>query len=122
MEVLNLLMDERMPRVKLAAMVGAWAKLDVPDEYQKNVAEAGMSREQFLNLFPPQGFDFAHMKAKADRIAFLHGENDPYCPLEQARYLAKRLGAPVTVVSNGHHLGSRFSELPELWQLIQPSL
>jgi predicted alpha/beta hydrolase family esterase len=121
-EVLNLLMDERLPHIKLAVMVGAWAELDVPDGYKENILAAGLSREQFLNLFPPQGFDFALMKSKADHIVFLHGSDDPFCPLEQAEYLAKALDAPIMVVPDGHHLGSRFTELPELWQIIEPSL
>ncbi len=121
-EVLNLLMDKRMPRIWLGVMVGAWADLEIPEEYQERVAAAGMLREQFMHLFPSAGFDFGQIKSKADRLAFLHGEDDPYCPLEQAEHLAKKLDAPITVVPNGHHLGSRFTELPEIWQIIEPSL
>jgi len=111
-EVLNLLMDERMPHVKIAVMVGAWDH-GVPP---------GMDPAPFAHLFPPSGFDFAAIKQKADKLAFLHGDDDPYCPLEQAQYLAKELDAPITVKHEGHHLGSRFTELPELWQIIEPNL
>jgi uncharacterized protein len=112
-EVLNLLDDERTPHLKLAVMVSAWAG-GKPNGYDSN--------EQFEHLFPEAGFDFARMKQKADNIVFLHSANDPYCPLEQAQYLAKELDAPITVVPSGGHLGSQYSELPELWNIIEPKL
>jgi predicted alpha/beta hydrolase family esterase len=110
-EVLNLLDDPRTPHIKLAVTVGAWAG-GKPNGYDTN--------EQFENLFPPNGFNFAAMKQKADRIAFLHGDNDPYCPLEQAQFLAEQLNAEITVVPNGGHLGKAYAELPELWAILKP--
>lgn len=110
--VLNFLTDERCPRVRLAVMVGAWAGGSPED----------MDFEQFKNLFAPEGFDFETIKQKADKLAFLHGSDDPYCPLEQAEYLAQELNAPIKIVPNGHHLGSKFTELPELWEIIEPSM
>lgn len=110
--VLNLLMDERCPQIKLGVMVSAWAGGSPND----------MDYEQFKNLFPPIGFDFATIKQKADKLAFLHSADDPYCPLEQAKYLAENLDAPLTIVQNGHHLGEKFTELPELWRIIEPNL
>jgi predicted alpha/beta hydrolase family esterase len=112
-EVLNLLMDERMPRVKLAVMVGAWQG-GMPEGYDDTTT--------FANLFPPDGWDFEAIKSKADHLAFMHGSDDPYCPLEQAEYLAKQLDAPLTVVPNGHHLGAQYTELPELWNILESEL
>lgn len=113
-EVLNLLMDERCPKIKFGVMVGAW-KGGIPNGYEEDST-------QFDNLFPPEGFDFAHIKQHADKLAFLHGSDDPYCPLEQAKCLAQQLGAPLTVVTKGHHLGSKFTELPAVWQLVESVL
>jgi predicted alpha/beta hydrolase family esterase len=112
--VLNLLMDERCPKIKMGIMVGAW-KGGVPHGF-------GEGNQQFLNLFPPEGFDFELIKRKAGKLAFLHGDDDPYCPLEQAKYLAGQLDAPLTVVPNGLHLGSNYKELPELWRTLEPEL
>lgn len=112
-EVLNILDDERFPKLKLAVMVGAWAG-GKPNGYDTN--------EQFEYLFPPNGFDFAKMKQKAEKIEFLHGSDDPFCPLSQAEFLADNLNAPLTVVADGHHLGSRFRELPQLWEMMEPEL
>jgi uncharacterized protein len=109
--VLNLLMDERCPKIKLGVMVGAWAG-GTPESY-------GEKNTQFANLFPQEGFDFSRIKQNASELAFLHGSDDPYCPLEQAQYLSKQLDAPLTVVPNGHHLGARYTELAEVWKLIE---
>jgi len=110
--VLNLLMDGRCPKIKLGVMVSAWDH-GVPTD---------MDYEQFLKLFPEGGFDFATIKAKADKLALLHSADDPYCPLEQAQYLAKNLNAPLTVIQNGGHLGDKFPEFPQLLQVIEPEL
>jgi uncharacterized protein len=111
-EVLNLLDDERLPHIRMAVLVSAWEHGTPP----------GMDESQFENLFPPEGYEFMRMREKADKIAFLHGDDDPYCPLEQAQFLAEQLEAPLTVVPQGHHLGAKYTELPELWQIIEPNL
>lgn len=113
-EVLNLLMDQRCPRVKHAVFVGAWAG-GIPNGYE-------VDNKQFVNLFPPDGFDFAAIRSHADKLLFLHGNDDPYCPLEQAQYLAEQLDASLTVMGGGHHLGARYRQLPELWDSIKPSV
>lgn len=112
--VLNLLMDERCPKVKLAVPVSAWSG-GLPDKFEEGDT-------QFDNMFPREGFDFGLIQSKADKIAFIHSDNDPYCPLEQAEYLAKELSAPLTIIHKGDHLGSPYTELPELWEIIEPEL
>jgi predicted alpha/beta hydrolase family esterase len=123
-EVLNLLMDERCPHIRLGVMVGAWESNDISPTPEQIEAykQAGLSRVQFVDTFPPEGFDFELIKSKADKLSFLHGDDDLYCPVEQAQYLASRLDAPITLVPDGQHLGSRFTELPELWDIIKPNL
>jgi predicted alpha/beta hydrolase family esterase len=112
--VLNLFMDERCPKVQLGVMVGAWAG-GVPNGYPEDTKD-------FDNLFPPEGFNFELIKNKAEKLAFLHGDNDPYCPLEQAQYLAEKLDASLTVIPNGGHLGRQYTELPELWGVIEKEI
>ena len=117
-EVLNLLMNPRCPRIRLGVMVSAWAGgPPVPADGIE------WDKGQFDNLFPLDGFNFDMIKSNADKLAFLHSDDDPYCPLEQAEYLAEELNAPLTVVHEGHHLGAKFNiEFPELWEIIKPSL
>ncbi len=119
-EVLNLLMDERCPHIKLGVMAGAWAGMKDADIERLKLG--GFDPNQFKDTFPPEGFNFELIKSKAERLAFLHGGDDPYCPLEQAQWLAEKLDAEITVVPGGHHLGARFPELPEVWNIIEPSL
>lgn len=109
-EVLNLLMDARCPKVKMGVMLGVWSG-GLPDGFEDGGG-------QFDNLFPPEGFDFEYIKSKAKSFALLHGDDDPYCPLEQAEYIAAQLDAPITVVPKGHHLGSNYTKLPVLWEII----
>ena len=111
--VLNLLMDERCPHIKLGVMVGAWA-----GGRPKLHFEPG----QFSKLFPEDGFDFELIKSKADHLAFLHSDDDPYCPLEQAQFLAHELDAPITVLHGAGHVSKGFKEQPDLWKIIEPKL
>lgn len=108
--VLNLLMDERCPKIKLGVMVGAWA-----GGRPKWHFEPG----QFAKLFPEGGFDFELIKSKADKLAFLHSDNDPFCPLEQAEYLAGQLDTPIAVLHGAGHIGRGFKEKPEIWEIIR---
>lgn len=111
--VLNLLMDERCPKVKAAVIVSAW-KVGMPNGHFED--------GQFDNLFPKNGFDFARIKANADNLAFVHSDDDPYCPLEQAEYLAAELDAPLKIMHNARHISGDMKELPELWEIIEEKL
>jgi predicted alpha/beta hydrolase family esterase len=102
--VLNLLEDERCPRIKTGVLVGAWSHMDDTD----------LDDEQFKDLFPTDGFDFDAINQKADNFLFLHGDNDPYCPLDQAQWLAKQTGSEIIIIPGGGHLGSKFPEFPQM--------
>lgn len=111
--VLNLLMDERCPKIKLGVMVSAWAG---------GMPNGHFDEGQFDHMFHEDGFDFARIKANADNLAFLHSDDDPYCPLEQAEYLAAELDAPLKVMHNAGHISGDMKELPELWEMIEEKL
>jgi uncharacterized protein len=103
--VLNLLTDGRCPKISAAVLVGAWSHME----------ETYLDREQFKDLFPPNGFDFEIIISKCDKFLFLHGDNDPFCPLEQAKWLAQQTKGHMVIIPNGHHLGaSRTPDFPEL--------
>lgn len=114
-EVLNLLMNTRCPHIRLGVMVSAW-----PGGYPESNGTFEWEPGQFDKLFPPNGFDPLIINSKADRLAFLHGADDPYCPLEATKKLSHDLSVPITVVKDGKHLS--VPELPELWEIIGPSL
>lgn len=102
--ILNLLMDKRCPKIKAGILVGAWSHME----------ETDLDREQFKDLFPANGFDFVTIKQKAVHLLFIHGDNDSYCSLEQAKWLAEQTDSDIIIVPHGGHLGDGFPELPLL--------
>jgi hypothetical protein len=62
------------------------------------------------------------MRDKAEKLAFLHGSDDPYCPVEQAVTLATKLKSPLMLIPGGQHLGANLSQFPQLWQVLAPEL
>ncbi len=70
---------------------------------------------QFDNLFL-DSYDASAIKKRAAAFYFVHGSNDPYCDIDDARKMCEELGGTFIVIPNGHHLGSS-SELTELPQL-----
>jgi len=112
--VLNLLMDMRCPAIDAAVMVSAWH-----DSNKATLRYGGLSPEIFRNLFPESGFDFSLIKSKAGRTLFVHSDNDPYCPLDQAEWLADQLDSELVVIHDGDHLGSKFVEFPQLLEILE---
>lgn len=108
--VLNLLADNRCPKIDVGILVGAWAKMD----------ETDLDHEQFKDLFPSTGFDFEKIRQNTKKLIYIHGDNDPYCPLDQAKWLAEQTKSEIVIIPNGHHLGSvREPEFPELIKLLK---
>lgn len=109
--VLNLLMDERCPHIKLGVPVGAWAHMRDSDLE---------SPERFDNLFPPNGFDFKRITSQTDELVYIHGDNDPFCPLDQAKWLAAQTNSEIIVIPGGKHLrgAEGFTELPALTEVL----
>ncbi len=68
-------------------------------------------------------FDFEKIKAKAKNFVFIHSNNDPYCPLEHAKYLAQELGGKLIVKKGQKHfsvgtMGKSYEQFNVLLQLI----
>lgn len=107
--VLNLISDERCPKINTAVMVGVWT----------DNAGTHLDPERFKNLFPENGFDIELIKSKTQNILFVHGEKDPTCPLEQAQDLAIKTGGDIVIVPNGNHLAADYPELPQLTSALE---
>jgi len=101
---LNLIQDERCPKIDVGVLVGIWASMDGTE----------LDKLQFKDLFGPDGFDFNKLKAKSNHLLFIHGDDDPHCPLEQAKWLAGQTSSPIVILPGGGHLGSNHKELTEL--------
>lgn len=106
---LHLLQQEWFPNVKAAVLVGAF----LDERLVKNAPwyEAG----QFDNLFVEE-FNPELIKRKADKIYFVHGDNDPYCSYDDARELCDKLGGVFITIPGAGHIAKTASipALPEL--------
>lgn len=107
------LLSELPPDTKIGTAIFAGA-------FTKRLSESpswGMLRELF-----EKPFDFEAIKQKADKLIFVHSEDDPYCPIEQAEYLCQQLdGEFVRLNGLGHFtygLDKRFKKFPELLEII----
>ena len=111
--ILNMLSDNRFPKIGTAVLAGAWARMDDTD----------LDREQFKNLFPQPNFDFDSIKSKAAKFVFVHSADDPYCPIDQAHYLCDQLGGEFHEFQGMQHftakLDPRFTQFPEILDIIK---
>lgn len=108
--VLNVMANDWFPGVKAVVLVGTFLNEKLlPDNAPWY--EPG----QFDNLFP-QTFDTAILKKKCRTFYFVHGTDDPYCDIEDAKKLCDELGGTFIEVPGGHHLAasSGISELPQI--------
>lgn len=68
-------------------------------------------------------FNFVEIKKKAKKFVFVHSDNDPYCPLAHAQFLAKELEGELVVIPNQKHFsigtaGEQYRQFPKLLALI----
>lgn len=107
--VLNLLEDERCPQINTGVMVAAWS-----DTHAAGLDAGDYEKDQFSNLFPPEGFNFELIKQKAKSLIFFHGDDDSVCPLDQAKWLAQETSSPIIIVPKVGHLSVTIDKFPQL--------
>jgi predicted alpha/beta hydrolase family esterase len=77
--------------------------------------------EALQGLFT-EPFDFVRVKQHCSKFVYLHADNDPYCDLEHAKYLAAQTGGELHIRSGQGHfnteLGPQYTQFPELLRLI----
>ena len=67
--------------------------------------------------------DFELIKSKANKFVFIHSDNDPYCPLEQAQYLSDKLNGELIIKPGQFHFsigtaGQNYKQFPFLLEII----
>jgi predicted alpha/beta hydrolase family esterase len=66
--------------------------------------------------------DFETIKKHCPSFTFIHSDDDPYCPIEQAEYLAQQTaGKLITFSRQGHfntELGPQYRQFPQLLDII----
>ncbi len=81
-----------------------------------------LGRDDLKGLFE-EPFDFEKIRSHARRFVFVHSDNDPFCPLPGAQYLAEKLGGELVMVPGAFHFsigtgGERFKELPQVLNIL----
>lgn len=74
------------------------------------------------NFFTPE-LEYPRIRKKANKILFIHSENDPYCPMEHAGYLAVQTGGELKIIPHQKHfsietMGESYREFPALLESI----
>jgi uncharacterized protein len=107
--VLNLLSSDWFPSVKTSVLIGTFLNEKLLASVEWYVP--GQFDDLFLDKYDP-----TIIKQKSDNFYFVHGSNDPYCDIRDAKKLCEQVDGTFIKVENGHHLGelSGFSELPSL--------
>lgn len=77
--------------------------------------------ESLSELFG-EPFDFDVIKRRCAKFVFVHSDNDPYCPLEHAQYLSRKVGGELIVIPGQGHFSyeedAKYDKFPELLRLI----
>lgn len=81
-----------------------------------------MGVDDLSRLFD-ETYDWELIKTKAKEFIFFHSDNDPYCPLDHAEYLAKELDGELIVMPGEAHFsistaGEKYKEFPELLEKV----
>lgn len=71
-------------------------------------------------------FDYKKIKTQAKKFIVIHSDNDPYCPLDGAKWIASKLDAEFILLPSqqhfSHHQDPRFSKFPELIKIIKDKI
>jgi predicted alpha/beta hydrolase family esterase len=106
--ILNLLQElPENVKIKAAFLVGAF--------------KGPLGKESRSALFP-KPFDFAKIMPRCGKFVFIHSDNDPYCPLEDAEFLSEKLGGELIVQKGQGHFnleaGPQYKKFPFLLEII----
>ena len=112
--VLHLLAQEWFPGVCAAVLVGTFlneSKVKGASWYEPG---------QFDSLFVDD-FDPRKIAEKADKLYFVHGDDDPYCDYDEAREFCEKAGGQFMTIHGGGHLSTSTKKpwLPELKDMLE---
>lgn len=83
--------------------------------------------EENLNDLFLKPFDFEKIKTKAGKFVFFHSDDDPFCPLEQAKNLVGKTGGELVLIPGQKHFsistaGEKYKQFPELLEKIKENI
>ncbi|OGL34721.1 hypothetical protein A3F65_03435 [Candidatus Saccharibacteria bacterium RIFCSPHIGHO2_12_FULL_47_16b] len=80
-----------------------------------------LGREDLLGV--DVKFDFEKIKNKAEKFIVVHSDNDPYCPLDGAKWIAEQLQAEFILLPGQQHFSShidpKYKRFPKLIEIIK---
>ncbi len=59
-------------------------------------------------------FDFKKIKTHAKEFIFIHSNDDPYCPLEHAKYLSKKINGKLIIKDGQGHFSGNDITIPAI--------
>ncbi len=65
--------------------------------------------ESLKDLFLKE-FNFENIKAHSGKFILFHSDNDPYCPIEHAKYLSSKLNGELIVLKGQGHFNTEQSD------------
>lgn len=91
--------------------------------FTKELTEASDWRSELRGLFT-KPFDFSKIKSVCPKFIVIHSDDDPICPIEQAKEVCAELGGEFINLPQHQHFsvsrsGPRFKKFPELLQIIE---
>lgn len=67
-------------------------------------------------------FDWGDIHEGANKLVFIHSDNDPYVPLDQAKYVAAQTGGEMIVIPGEGHFNlersESYSQFPKLLEIL----
>lgn len=68
-------------------------------------------------------FNYEKIRNGASKFIFIHSDNDPYCPLDHAKYLTQKLDGELIILKNQKHFsvstsGKKYRKFPYLLRII----
>lgn len=104
--------------------VAALSLLEALPEESKidTVVMVGVYRPEQHNYSSNEPIITDKVAGKANRFVFVHSDNDPYCPLDDAKYFADTLNAELVILPDNDHfsyeLNPKHNKLPELLDIL----
>lgn len=80
-----------------------------------------------LNELFIKPFNYKLIKTKAKKFIYFHSDNDPYIPLEQAKFLVSKTSGELVFLPGQKHFstdagGLKYKEFPELLRMIKQTV
>lgn len=76
-----------------------------------------------LNGLFEEPFDFEKIRKHAQKFIFIHSDNDPYCPLEHAQFLSRKLNGKLIVKKGQGHFNiktsSKYKQFPLILKIVK---